>query len=66
MLTQILLAGLPLLLIATAIVIVHSLARVVLLVSWAVAAALGARAAAQLFKLMLAERTGSRPAHHAL
>ncbi len=66
MLTQILLAGLPLLLIATAIVIVHSLARVVLLVSWAVAAALGARAAAQLFKLMLAERTGSRPAQHAL
>ncbi len=58
MLTQILLAGLPLLLIATAIVIVHSLVRVVLLVSWAVAAAVGARAAAQLFKLMLAERAG--------
>ena len=62
MLTQILLAGLPLLLIATAIVIVHSLARVVLLVSWAVAAALGARAAAQLFKLMLAERAGAKGA----
>lgn len=59
MLTQALLAGLPLIMIAAVIVTVHSLARIVLVVSWAVAAALGARAAAQLFKLMLAERTGA-------
>ena len=56
MLAQALLAGLPLVLIAATIFIVHSLARVVLLVSWAIAAVVGARAAAQLFRLMLAER----------
>ena len=59
MLTQAFLAGLPLIMIAAVIVTVHSLARIVLVVSWAIAAALGARAAAQLFKLMLAERTGA-------
>jgi hypothetical protein len=58
MLAQALLAGLPLVLIAATIFIVHSLARVVLLVSWAIAAVVGARAAAQLFRLMLAERRG--------
>lgn len=58
MLSQALLAGLPLLLIGAAVVIVHSLARIVLVVSWAVAAAIGARAAAQLFRLMLSERSG--------
>ncbi|QUD86900.1 hypothetical protein [Phenylobacterium montanum] len=64
MLAQALLAGLPLVLIAATIFVVHSLARVVLLVSWAVAAIVGARAAAQLFQLMLAERRGAVQSGH--
>jgi hypothetical protein len=62
MIPHALLASLPLILIAATIVTVHSLSRAVLLIAWAAAALCGARAAAQLFRLMLAERSGLRRA----
>ena len=66
MLFHALLAGAPLILIAVTILTVHSLARAVLLLAWAAAALLGARAAAELFRLMLAARSGSTQARLAL
>ena len=66
MLFHALLASLPLVLIAATIVTVHSLARAVLFLAWAAAALCGARASAQLFRLMLAARSGSQEARRAL
>ncbi len=66
MLFHTLLASLPLVLIAATIVTVHSLARAVLFLAWAVAALCGARASAHLLKLMLAARSGSAQARRAL
>jgi hypothetical protein len=60
MLTHALLASLPLVLIAATIVTVHSLPRLVLVAALAVAAMTGARGAAALFRLMLAERSRTK------
>ena len=66
MMLHALIAGLPLVLVAATIVTVHSLPRAVLLLAWAAAALCGARAAAQLFRLMLAERSGAGDARRVL
>ncbi len=61
-----LLASLPLVLVAATVLTVHWLSRTVLLLAWAAAALVGAKAAARLFRLMLAARNGDGEAQRAL
>jgi len=66
MLTHAVLAGLPLILVLATILTVHLLSRALLALAWVAAALCGARAAARLFRLMLAARNGSPQARQAL